>query len=158
MITSNYMDNTMKNRKVEASSRIIAFTCNWGGYSGIEMVGVNRLEYPANITPIRLTCLGRLNLGLIMKAFELGAGGVILLGCPAEQCNYQSGMKNAQELYKQAKAMLNLLGIDKQRLALVEVPTGDGEFTDRTLTAFAAKVEKLNSSSRHTKIKVKIHA
>ena len=152
------MDKQSKNRKDNSSPKIVGFTCNWGGYSGIEMAGVNRLEYPAGITLIRLMCLGRLNLGLIMKAFELGADGVILLGCPPENCSYESGMKNAQGLYAQASKMLNLLGIVKQRLSLVEVPTGDGEFTARTLSAFASKIETLNSRARHKKVKVQVHA
>ena len=152
------MDTRRKNRKDSSSPKIVGFTCNWGGYSGVEMAGVNRLEYPAGITLIRLICLGRLHLGLIMKAFELGADGVMLLGCPPEQCSYESGMEKAQELYRQAKGMLYLLGIDKQRLGLVEVPTGDGEFTTRKLSAFARKIDKLNSSARPKSIKLKVHA
>ena len=53
--------------------RIVGFVCNWDAYSGVEMAGADRKEYPASIKLVKLMCLGRLHLGLILKAFELGA-------------------------------------------------------------------------------------
>jgi len=109
------------------------------------MAGVHQKEYPASIKLIRLTCLGRLHLGLLLKAFELGADGVVLLGCPSETCCYESGMEKAKELFTQAKKVLNLLGIDQQRLALVEVPLGGGDVVARQISAFARRVKRLIS-------------
>jgi len=132
----------MKNdkRNIAEPPGIAGFVCNWVGYSGVEMAGINKIPYPAGVKLVRLTCMGRISLGLLLRAFELGADGVIMLGCPADMCNYNDGMHKAREVYQQANAMLALLGIGEKRLSLVEVPAGDGEFVARELNAFSKLV------------------
>ena len=136
------MAKRKQSKDINTESRIVGFVCNWEAYSGVEMAGVNKKEYPADIKLVRLTCLGRLHLGLVLKAFELGADGVMLLGCPPERCNYEDGMKKAKELFAQARKVLHLLGIDPRRLALVEVPLGGDDIVAREISAFARQISK----------------
>jgi coenzyme F420-reducing hydrogenase delta subunit len=131
---------------IDFKPRIIGFVCNWGAYSGVEMAGVNKKEYPASVKLVRVMCLGRLHLGLILKAFELGADGVMLLGCPPEDCHYESGMSMAKELFTQARKVLNLLGINQKRLALVEVPLGRGDILTKQVSIFVKRVSRISSS------------
>ena len=130
----------------DSEPRIVGFVCNWSAYSGVEMAGVDKREYPASIKLVRLMCLGRLHLGLILKAFELGADGVMLLGCPPEDCHYESGITQAKEVFTQAKKMLSLLGIDQKRLALVEVPIGRGDLLASRVSNFVRRIKKAGSS------------
>ena len=132
----------------EKQPRIISFVCNWGAYSAVEMAGVNGIAYPASVKLVRLTCLGRLHLGLLLKTFELGADGVILLGCQTEHCHYDSGMAKAKEVFAQVRQVLGLLGIEKQRLELVEVPMGDGEFVAEKLSGFETSIRQLLTAGR----------
>ena len=125
---------------------IVGFVCNWGAYSGVEMAGVHKRQYPASIKLVKVTCLGRLHLGLVLKAFELGADGVMLLGCPPEDCYYESGMERAKELFTQARKVLHLLGIDPKRLALVEVPLGRGDVLAKRVSTFAKRISGTGSS------------
>ena len=134
--------------------RIVGFVCNWGAYSGVEMAGVEKREYPASIKLVRVMCLGRLHLGLILRAFELGADGVLLLGCPPESCYYESGMEKAKELFTQAGKMLNLLGIDQKRLALVEVPLGGGDFLAKQVSNFVKRIGRAGSSTLRSSVAV----
>jgi F420-non-reducing hydrogenase iron-sulfur subunit len=60
--------------------KIITFACNWCAYSAADMAGINRLEYPPNIRIIRVMCSGRVNPNFILKAFEMGADGVLVAG------------------------------------------------------------------------------
>jgi len=60
--------------------KIIAFTCNWCAYSAADLAGVNRLQYPPNVRIIRLMCSGKVNPNFVLKAFELGADGVLVGG------------------------------------------------------------------------------
>ena len=126
--------------------RIVGFVCNWGAYSGVEMAGVDRIEYPASVKLVRVMCLGQLHLVLILKAFELGADGVILLGCPTGDCHYESGMDRTKELFAQARKTLHLLGIDPKRLALAEVPLGRGDILARRLSAFVKRIGGVGSN------------
>ena len=134
--------------------RIVGFVCNWSAYSGVEMAGVNKEEYPTNIQLIRVMCLGRLHLGLILKAFELGTDGVMLLGCPRDDCHYESGIASAKEMLVQAKKVLNLLGIDQKRLALTEVPLGRGDFLAKRISNFVKRNEGAGLSPLHSRAEV----
>ncbi len=64
----------------EFNPKIIAFACNWCAYSAADLAGVSRLQYPPNIRIVRVMCSGRVNPGFILKAFELGADGVLVAG------------------------------------------------------------------------------
>ena len=115
-------------------SKIIIFACNWGAYAGAESAGQEHLAYPPHVRLVRLICLGRLHPGLILRAFELGAAGVLVLGCPPHECHYGVGSDQIEEVFEQARGLAHLLGLDEERLQLDWVSPGDG-------AAFAQKVE-----------------
>ena len=133
-------------RNTSNEPRIVGFVCNWGAYSGVEMAGVQKMEYPAGITFVRLMCLGRLHLGLILKAFELGADGVMLCVCQPGDCHYEFGAERAKELFTQARKVLHLLGIEPKRLALVEVPLGGGDVVAGLVSTFAKQISRAGSN------------
>ncbi|MBW2192938.1 MAG: hydrogenase iron-sulfur subunit [Deltaproteobacteria bacterium] len=60
--------------------KIITFACNWCAYSAADLAGINRLEYPPSMRIIRVMCSGRVNPNFILKAFEMGADGVMVAG------------------------------------------------------------------------------
>jgi len=65
---------------------------------------------------IELMCLGRLAAGDLLRAFELGAAGVLILGCAKEQCHYGFGGRVAEGNLQRLSALLELLGIPPDRL------------------------------------------
>lgn len=140
------MIKTGDSTKSKDEPRIVGFVCNWRAYSGLEMAGMYRIKYASNVRFIKLMCLGRLHSGLILKAFEFGADGVMLMGCPSGNCHYESGVDRAKETVAQTKKMLNLLGIESQRLTLVEVPLAEGAFVARQINSFAKRIGKLGRS------------
>ena len=72
-------------------------------------------------------CLGRLSPGIILRAFEHGAAGVLLLGCPQDECHYRFGNRRAEEMFAVAGKLVRLLGYSPQRLQMDYVVVGDGE-------------------------------
>ena len=60
--------------------KIITFACNWCAYSAADLAGVSRFQYPPNMRVIRVMCSGRINPNFILKAFQLGADGVLVAG------------------------------------------------------------------------------
>ncbi len=139
-ITAGYSTDEQLEAMLEAvlagpGPKGVVFTCNWNAYSALEMAGLNRLNYPASVRPVKLMCLGRLQPGLVLKAFELGAGGVLLLGCPPGECHYGFGNQQAEELFAQTKALAHLLGLGEERLHLDWMAAEEGE-------SFAQKVRK----------------
>lgn len=113
--------------KVAAKLKIILFTCNWHAFSSLEAAGKNNLVYSPALVPIRISCLGRIAPGIILKAFEGGAAGVCLIGCPEGDCRYQNGNQEAREVFEESRSLLRLLGYDENLLQYHLISAGDGE-------------------------------
>ena len=105
--------------------RTLILACEWSGYSAAEIAGVQRLAYPASTRLIRLNCTGRLQPGLILKALEMGASGVMILGCAPGVCHYEQGNERCAAAFEQADALARLLALD-DRLKLEWIPPDDG--------------------------------
>jgi len=107
-------------------NNVVVFTCNWDGLSCIEAAAQDRLNYPASIKLIKVSCLSRIHSGLILKAFELGADGVMLLGCQSGNCLYEKDENLSSKEYEKAVSLMELLGLGTGRLRLSRLPRGDG--------------------------------
>jgi len=128
-------------------SNVVVFACNWDGLSCIEAAAHAGLCYPASVRVIRISCLSRLHLGLILKAYELGADGVMLLGCETGECHYDINSKVIVQEHQKAQDVLKLLGIEPERLMLALVPRGDGYgFTDRVNSLLSRISDKSNKA------------
>ncbi len=127
----------------QPDGRILVFTCNWGGHSGAEAAGMLHQSLPAGVRVMRMPCLGRLSPGLLLRALELGAAGVLLLGCPEEGCQYDFGRDLAGEALAQARALARMVGLRPERLGLTGVGLGDGVAFAREVNAFAEVVRSL---------------
>ncbi len=104
---------------------LLVFACEWSGYSAAEIAGASGLTYPANTRIIRLNCTGRLQPGLILKALEMGAAGVLVLGCAPGVCHYEQGNERCAAMFEQASALAQLMGMG-ERLKLEWIPPDDG--------------------------------
>jgi heterodisulfide reductase subunit A len=122
--------------------RILVFACEWSGYAAAELAGTQKLTYPSNIRMIRLDCGGRLQPGLILKAFEMGAAGVLVLGCEPRLCHYERGNERAAVAFEQVEAITGLLGLPPARLKLGWTPPDDGPAFAELVTRFVERVEK----------------
>src|SRR4030043_358920 len=107
-----------------ATADIVVFACNWDGLSCIEAAVQSRLIYPPSVKVVRVSCLSRVHSGLILKAFELGAGGVMLLGCESDNCYYDKDEKFNVEEYEKTRGVLGLLGFGLEKLKLASLNRG----------------------------------
>jgi F420-non-reducing hydrogenase iron-sulfur subunit len=60
--------------------KIVAFMCNWCAYGAADLAGVSRLQYPSNITPIRVMCSASISPHHILRALQSNADGVLVGG------------------------------------------------------------------------------
>ena len=115
-------------------SEVLVFACNWGGWSCIEAATSLGLNYPATAKVVKVSCLSRLHTGLILKTFELGAAGVMLLGCEPGNCHFGIDSKCTTNEYDKARSILELLGVEKDRLVLLQLPAYSGhQFVERLM-------------------------
>ncbi|MBN2431290.1 MAG: hydrogenase iron-sulfur subunit [Acidobacteria bacterium] len=123
--------------------RIVVFACNWCSYAGADLAGVSRLQYPADIRVIRTMCSGRVNPAFILKAFKMGADGVLWTGCHFGDCHYMFGNYRAEENYQRLAKILDLLGIEKERYGLEWISAAEGQRWSRIINEFVENVQKL---------------
>jgi heterodisulfide reductase subunit A-like polyferredoxin/coenzyme F420-reducing hydrogenase delta subunit len=122
--------------------RILVFACEWSGYAATELAGAQKRPLPANVRVIRLDCSGRLQAGLIFNAFEMGAAGVMVLGCAEKLCHYERGNERAAAAFGQVEELSLLLGLHPNRLKLAWTPPDDGAALADLINEFAAGVDE----------------
>jgi|TARA_B100000315_G_C14532989_1_gene567097 coenzyme F420-reducing hydrogenase delta subunit len=98
--------------------KIVVFACNWCAYAGADLAGVNRIQYPSNIRIIRTMCSGRLDPGFVLRAFEKGSDGVLILGCHPGDCQYVEGNLKTEKRVQMISRLLEAIGFDNERLKL----------------------------------------
>ena len=123
--------------------RIIAFLCNWCSYTGADTAGIARMKSPANISAIRVPCSGRVSPELIMRAFDQGADGVLVLGCHIGECHYESGNHRAAKRLPILNTLLTFSGLEPERLRLDWVSASEGERFSHIATEFTDTIRKL---------------
>jgi len=96
--------------------QILGICCNWSPFACYNAAGMTGLNMPANFRLMRVMCIGRINQALILRAFECGADGVILLECKDEDCRYGPGPKVGHENVHRVRRLIHLLGIQQERL------------------------------------------
>lgn len=109
-----------------AEPKILAFACNWCSYLGADLAGIGRKAYPPNILILRVPCSGRVDPGLILKAFERGADGVLVTGCHPGDCHYKDGNEYAYARVEMTKKLLAQLGVGADRLAIEWISAAEG--------------------------------
>ncbi|MFX1393893.1 MAG: FAD-dependent oxidoreductase [Promethearchaeota archaeon] len=92
--------------KFKKRPKIIAFCCNSCGYAAADDAGYKKLFYNPNIFIVRVPCTGRVDTNFIIKSFELGFDGVIVIGCRKEACRYIDGVEKVQKKINILKKIL----------------------------------------------------
>ncbi|WP_319406321.1 hydrogenase iron-sulfur subunit [uncultured Desulfosarcina sp.] len=106
--------------------KIVALLCNWCAYDGADAAGRARLDIPPHVREVRVMCSGQVSPGMVLKAFEAGADGVIVLGCQPGDCHYKEGNLHALKRIVLLRSVLNPTPVDPQRLQLDWVSAGQG--------------------------------
>ena len=103
------------------SKEIIAFCCEHSAYPAADLAGKLRLHWPENLRIIRIPCAGRVDVIHILKAFERGAGAVLVLGCEDGACRHITGNTRAKERVKYSEMLLKEVGIDNGTVAMLNL-------------------------------------
>jgi len=110
----------------EPNRKILGFVCHWCALGGVDMAGVSRLQYPPNGRLIRVMCSARVPTKLVERAFELGAAGVLVVGCEFPTCHYITGNYACEARMEKAKKRLERKGYDPRKLWVGWCSAADG--------------------------------
>ena len=123
--------------------KIIGFLCNWCSYAGADKAGTAQSSYPPNVNVIRVMCSGRIDPQFVLKSFEQGADGVIILACHPGDCHYKEGNYRAVQRYRLLQKMLEPFGIEKERCRFDFVSAGESDRFVKLITEMVDTMKAL---------------
>ena len=132
--------------------KIIGFLCNWCSYTGADLAGVSRIKSAPNVRIIRTMCSGRVDPAFVLKAFQLGADGVVVMGCHLGDCHYQEGNYKTIRRIPFLKRLIQQFGIDPRRLRLEWVSASEGDRFAEVVNEFTEEIRSLGP------LKLPVHA
>jgi coenzyme F420-reducing hydrogenase delta subunit len=121
--------------------QIFAFVCNWS-YNA----NADGFEWPQSVYVIPVKCSGRVDPLHVLRAFMLGADGVLIISCDAKDCHYIFGSATAEKRVKQMKEWLQAVGINPERLHMEQSSVGNEQHLDEVLKSFSTKLESIGST------------
>ncbi len=133
--------------------RIVVFACNWCSYAGADTAGISRLPYSPKIRVIRTMCSGRVSTNHVLRAFTLGADGVLVSGCHIGDCHYIFGNHWALKQFEVTKNLLHRLGLEDGRVRLEWVSAAEGSRWGEVIDEFVGQIKKLGPSPLNHKPK-----
>jgi F420-non-reducing hydrogenase iron-sulfur subunit len=108
------------------SPKVLGFLCQWCSYSGADLAGAMRLQYPPEIRLIMVPCTGRVDILHLLLAFETGADAVFVSGCHEGDCHYLAGNYHARKRVARVKEILKNVGLEPERVEMFHVSASEG--------------------------------
>lgn len=95
---------------------------------------------------VNVMCSGRVTPGLVLKAFELGADGVMVCGCEKGACHYSFGNERQVEMFETSRKLAGLIGLEHERLRVDWLSPDGGEGLCKAMTEFVEQVTLVGPS------------
>ena len=102
------------------------FSCHYTSQQSCVDKGkeLQELDFPGNIKMTRVPCTGKLEVVTLLKAFEEGADGVYVVGCPADECHNLQGSQRAARRVQAVREALAELDVEPDRAKMYHLPRG----------------------------------
>lgn len=119
-------------------SKCLVFTCNWCSYAGADLAGIEKRQYPASARIIRTMCSARFEEIFISRAFEMGAGAVLITGCrlteTGSDCHYNYANRLTNKRFQHWQRKFERTGIHPERLQLRWISAAEGKKFAQTIS------------------------
>lgn len=123
--------------------KIVGFLCNWCSYAGADKAGASQTPYPPNVRVVRIMCTGRMDPQFVLKAYQEGADGVLVLGCHPGDCHYKEQNFRMIQRHRLFLTLLAQHGIDEARCRLDFVSAAEGDKFAQVIADTVETVRKL---------------
>jgi coenzyme F420-reducing hydrogenase delta subunit len=105
-----------------------------------------RLNYPTNVKIVKVPCTGRVDILLILKAFESGVDGVYLAGCLEGECHFLRGNLRAKKRVQYMKTLLDEVGLGSGRVEMYNMSSAQGQRFAEAAREMTEKIRGLGPS------------
>jgi heterodisulfide reductase subunit A-like polyferredoxin/coenzyme F420-reducing hydrogenase delta subunit len=131
-----------------APGEFISFGCAWGGLAAADNAGVKGLKYSPQMQMLRVGCIGQLDPRVMARAFLEGSPGLLLIGCPPEECHHSYGLDHTWSRVNLIKKLLSEAGFQRERIALAHADLNAPEEYLQTVEAFTRIMAELGPIER----------
>jgi coenzyme F420-reducing hydrogenase delta subunit/NAD-dependent dihydropyrimidine dehydrogenase PreA subunit len=135
--------------------KLVVFCCNWSLFPGMQL-SESTSHIKSSYGIIVSMCSGRITPELILDAFNEGAWGVMIAGCPPEECDHDGNYKTRRRLML-LKNLLKELNIEPERLKLEWFSTRESAKLSKEIDNFLSEIEKLGSIKKLEQNKIIIN-
>lgn len=130
----------------EPPLRILGLVCENDAYPALDIAGLNRLTYSADVRFIPVRCLGSMNVIWIKDAMAQGMDGAFLLGCKHGddyQCHFIKGSELSDVRIQKIGEALSSLALEEERVAQFQVAIDEYDKLPQMINDFVEIVEGL---------------
>jgi coenzyme F420-reducing hydrogenase delta subunit len=126
--------------------KILGFLCQNSADLCADFAGMELKNYTPNFLPVKLPCLGSLDIFFLLKAYFSGADGVLILGCPPGHCRHKMGNERAKRRAQIVQSLLEILGMGSDRLNFACVHPSETARWVEVVNSFNERLTKLGPS------------
>lgn len=126
--------------------RVLVLACENDAYPALDMVGINRLRYPASCRVIPVRCLGSVNSVVVADAIQRGFDGVALLGCRSGedyQCHFIQGSELLGRRMDNVRETIGRLALEEDRVKVIETAITDSRRLPAMLGEFVEAISAM---------------
>ena len=132
----------------KTEKKIVAFCCENSALKAAEA-----LSDPATLDAVelvRLPCTGKAETGLLLACLERGHPGVLVLGCPADNCKFLVGSTRANKRVQSTRRLLKEAGLSEERVRMDFVSSVDGHRLARIVREMRERLAALQTAPTAT--------
>ena len=121
------------------SKRFVMYCCENSAALAVESVNDPALLRECEI--VCLPCSGRIESTLILKTLERGYAGVVVLGCPEDNCKYVTGNKRAMSRVEEVRTILSGAGLDGEAVQMDYVSSVDAHKVEEVMRSMVERLQ-----------------
>jgi quinone-modifying oxidoreductase subunit QmoB len=130
----------------EEKPRVLLFLCENDAFPALDIAGMKRVVYSADVRVIPLRCLGSMNIVWIADALARGIDGIMLVGCKYGedyQCHFVKGSEIATSRLENVKETLQRLQLEPERIEVAQIALDECSSLPAVIDRFAERVREL---------------
>jgi F420-non-reducing hydrogenase iron-sulfur subunit len=118
--------------------KIVAFCCENSALKAADCVGDASVLQAVEL--VRLPCTGKVEIGLLLQCLEEGHPGVLVLGCPVDNCKYLIGSTRARKRVGMTREILKEAGLNEERVRMDYLSSVDTYKFERIVREMQARL------------------
>ena len=122
--------------------KIYLFTCSTSLETG-DLLDVESALSDTELKIFSVPCSGKVNIPYLVKVFEAGADGVMVVTCRQDECQYIQGSFRARNRVRAVDDLIAEIGLGRGRIALASLDDGGIEGVIERIKGFAEEIRAL---------------